>query len=102
MTLSAVVSAHAFKWKRAGKVKAIGVHVTDPRMAKNLSSLSPSKIVIITTKQTTTVLEIFLNLWRFLDFSHPSNKIFSKMIFQPLMVAIKRKDFKQVDSTHHI
>ena len=74
------VSALAFKWKRAGKVKAIGVHVTDPRMAKNLSSLSPSKIVIITTKQTTTVLEIFLNLCLFLDFSHPSNKIFSKMI----------------------
>jgi hypothetical protein len=75
-----LVSAHAFKWNKAGNVKAIGVHVTDPRIERNLSNLSPSKIVIQMQSPTTLALVIFLNICLFLDFSQPSKIMFSQII----------------------
>ena len=72
ITLSAVDSAQAFKWKRAGKVKAIGVQVRAPTIDKNLSSLSPRRIVKHTVKNTRIVLELFLSICLFLDFFHPT------------------------------
>lgn len=66
------VSATAFRWNRAGKVNAIGVQVRAPTMDKNLSSLSPSRIVKQTVKNTRMVLEWFLKTCLFLDFYHPA------------------------------
>jgi hypothetical protein len=75
-----VVSAQALRWNKAGNVKAIGVQVTDPKMAKNLSNLSLSMMVMHTTMNTIKDLSMFLNIYLFLDFGHPSNNKFSKMI----------------------
>ena len=75
-----VVSAQAFRWNIAGKVNAIGVQVTEPRIDRNLSSLSPSMIVITTTTQITQVLVMFLLICLFLVFSQPSKRMFSIMI----------------------
>ena len=60
--LSEGVLAHTFKWKSAGNKKAIGVHVSAPKIDRNLSTLSPSKSVNPTVKPTRIVLVIFLNI----------------------------------------
>lgn len=55
-----VVFAHTLKWNRAGKVNAIGVHVSAPKIDKNLSSLSPKRMVRATVNATIIALLIFL------------------------------------------
>ena len=62
------VSATALKWNRAGKVKAMGVQVTAPRIDRNLSSLSFSSTVTTTVAPTRTILLQFLLHCLFRDF----------------------------------
>jgi len=66
------VSAHAFRWKSAGKVKAIGVHVNDPIIAKNLSNFFPINIVTTIVNPTSKVLVEFLAIYLFLLLDQPS------------------------------
>lgn len=68
------VFAHAFKWKEAGRVNAIGVHAIAPKSDKNLSILSFSESVKTTVIITKVVLETFLNIILFLDLGHVGYK----------------------------
>ena len=81
MNFQTLVSAHDFKWNRAGKVNAMGVQVKAPKMERNLSSLSPSRIVMATVAPTITVLVMFLSICLLLVFSILSYKMFSTMMF---------------------
>lgn len=71
------VSAHAFRWNKAGKVKAIGVQVSDPTTERKLSRLSPIPIVNKTVSPTKIVLVTFLDIYLFFVLAHPSYMIFS-------------------------
>jgi len=66
------VSAHAFRWNKAGKVNAMGVHVSEPTMARNLSNLLPIAIVNTIVNPTNKVLVEFLLIYRFLLLDHPA------------------------------
>ena len=76
-----LVSAHDLKWKRAGKVNAIGVQVKAPKIERNLSSLSPSMIVMETVAPTIKVLVMFLSICLLLVFSMLSYRMFSTIMF---------------------
>ena len=67
-----LVSAQAFKWNSAGNVKAMGVHVSDPTIPRNLSNLSPMAKVKAIVNATTIVLEAFLDHYLFFVFGQPS------------------------------
>ena len=67
-----VVSAHALRWNRDGKIKAIGTQVKAPTIEMNLSSLSPKAIVIPMVINTKIVLVTFLDIYLFFDFGHPA------------------------------
>ena len=69
--LSEGVLAHTLRWNRAGNKKAIGVHVSAPKIDKNLSTLSPSMRVNPTVKPTSIVLVTFLNIYLLRDLGHP-------------------------------
>lgn len=71
------VSAHAFKWNKAGKVNAMGVHVSEPTIARNLSNLLPINMVKTTVNPTSIVLVAFLLIYLYLLLDHPAYKIFS-------------------------
>lgn len=58
----------------------MGVQETAPRIDKNLSSFSFSKIVITTVAATNKVLVKFLDHYRFLVFGHPLYKYDSTII----------------------
>lgn len=69
-----VVLAHAYKWKEAGRVNAIGVHATAPSRDKNLSILLPSDKVKTTVTITKIVLVIFFIIILFLDLGQDEYK----------------------------
>lgn len=68
------VSAHAFRWKAAGKIKAIGVQKREPVIDRNLSRSSHTKRAITTVKATISVRVKFLHHWRFGDLGQPAYK----------------------------
>ena len=81
ITFCLVVSAHDNKWNNAGKVKAIGVHVSEPTIERNLSSLLPIAKVNPIVTPTKTVLLTFFNIYLFLVLGQPAYMIFSSTIW---------------------
>jgi len=77
MALCLGVVAHAFKWNKAGKVNAIGVHVKAPASERNLFSFVPIAIVNPTVTPTRKALDPFLLHCLLFVFGHPWNMIFS-------------------------
>ena len=71
------VYAHAFKWNSAGKVNAIGVQVSEPTIARNLSSFLPIAIVRTMVIPTSKVLVAFLLICLCLPLDHPAYRMFS-------------------------
>lgn len=60
------MSAQDFKWKTAGKVKATGVHDTDPRIERKEEVFWPIAIVNKTVKPTSKVRVTFFKNCLFL------------------------------------
>ncbi len=57
--------AHVFKWKTAGKVKATGVHDTEPNIDKNEDVFYPIAIVKNIVNDTSKVRVMFLKNYLF-------------------------------------
>lgn len=64
------VSAQATRWKAAGRVNAIGVQATAPRIDKNFPIFCSSNRVKIIEISTRIVLVTFLVSYLFLVFFH--------------------------------
>ena len=79
MTFCVVVSAHALKWNKAGKVKAIGVQVRAPVIERKRSSLSLMMRATTQDMATMHVLVKFLHNYRLRVLGHDPNRYDSMM-----------------------
>lgn len=76
-TFYVVVFAIALRWKAAGNVNAIGVHVSEPSTPMNLFIFVFISIVKTTVKVTSIVLVKFFVHCLFLDFFQSEYREFS-------------------------